>query len=146
MTRRQVNNAVLAVALGLITVGAAGALPNIDLPNFPIPSPTPDDPPGPLAPLVPEEQRPLFVQFFNDMATVVESDTAGVLATMDQVRTMQTGASRLLVQSGKLPLNQTLSTKLMQRQEAQFGLEAKPVTPELRAQLAAFYRQVAEDF
>lgn len=146
MNRRQVNNAVLALAIGALTVGLAGTLPNIDLPDVPWPTPTPTDPPGPLAAMVAEEHRPRLVQFFNDLAAVVEADSAGVLATTEQVRQAQNAASTLLVQAGQWPANAQLRSELMRRQESAFGLESQPVTPELRARIVAFYRQVAEDF
>lgn len=149
MTRSDANNAVLAVGLGLLAMGLAGGAGTLELPDWlPTPGPSvPDDPPGPLAAmLVDQADRHAFAQFFNDLAQLIETDSAGVLASTDQVRKAQTAASTLLVQAGRLPANATLRAELMRRQESVFGLESQPVTPELRTKLATFYRQVAEDF
>lgn len=157
MTRQDVNNVVLAVAIGLVTAGAIGMrgceLPDLpswpvtpDEPDEPDTPPTPDDPPGPLAALVTLEQRPLLVQFFTDMAAMVESDTAGVLDSTDKIREAQQAASRLLVQAGRLPANALLRAELERRQLQAFGDQSKPVDAVLRAEVAQFYRQIAEDF
>lgn len=153
MSRRDVNNLVLSVAIGLIGAGAVGAAKNIDvLPDWPVwpvkpdKPDTPDDPPGPLAPLVAKEHRAMLMQFFTDMANMVETDTAGVLDSTDKIREAQNAASRLLVQAGKLPANATLRAELERRQKSAFGDESKPVDAALRGEIVAFYRQIAEDF
>ena len=139
-----VNNAILAAAIGMISIGVVGVLPNVELPD--LPTPTPDDPPGPLAQFVTEDQRPLLAQFFRDFATIVETDTAAVLDSTDKLRNAQQAASQLLVQAGSLPANAALRAELERRQVSTFGVESRPIAAALRPQLAAFYRQIAEDF
>ena len=140
----QRNNLILAVAIGLLAVGVMQMLPAVDFPD--LPDITPADEPGPLGKLVEPQHRSAFAQLFTDMATIVESDTAGVIDSTDTLRRTQQAASRLLVQAGSLPVNATLRAELERRQSDRFGVESRPIDAGLRAEIAAFYRQVAGDF
>ena len=143
-------NRVYWIAAAMVAVGLAlevAKRANIDWPDIPTPGPVePDDPPGPLAVLVPDDkQRIEYREFFEALASVVEAD-AGGLTTTDQIRTTQQVASRLLVRAGQWPTNASLKSEIERRQQAAFGLESQQLTPALRQQIVAFYRQIAQDF
>lgn len=153
------RNIVLAIAIGCIGAGGFNALKGTDImPDWPVwptpapkpepvPEPAPDTPGGELGKLVPEKKhRAQLKVFFNDLAALVEADTAGALASTDQVREAQNRASMLLVQAGKWPANANLRDELERRQSAAFGVESKPITATERAAIAAFYRSLAKEF
>lgn len=142
----------------LLCAAIAPSIPwgELNLPNWPVdptptpiptPSPTPNpNPSTPLAKLVPDiHQRAHLVRFFDDLATLVERDTAGVITDVEQLRQANKASGHLLEQSGAIQPNPAFWTEVNRRQVADIGLDPGPLDPAKKAKIVSFYRSIAID-
>lgn len=151
------RNLIVAVLLGIAVVPSVpwaieqvqNIIPQPVNPS-PSPSPEPDIPVIPtseLAKLVPSPaERANLVTFFRDLANLLEGDTAGVIQNSTQLRNAQSAGFTLLIQQGRYTSNPALGSELTRRQKDLIGMKPDTVlTPQIKAQIAAFYRQIATE-
>ena len=113
-------------------------------PPGPLP-PSPEDPPGPLAELLPEGvDRLKLAAFYRDFATVVAN--ADKLTSTGQFRDAQRLAVEALKSSAGLPAAPQVNQPISDRLEAAIGLENRTLDATLRAKLVATLQQIGEDF
>lgn len=113
--------------------------------NVPIDPDEPDDPPGPLASLLPEGvNRYALAAFYRDFGAVVRNSEQ--LKSTGQFRAAQQLAVKTLKQSAGLPDAPQVNDPISQRLSQAIGLDDVSLTPDMREKLASTLEDIGRDF
>lgn len=149
MTRADINNVVLALAVGLLAMGGYGAWQGRDT-STPSPGPAPGPAPSPVVPsaelakLVPDREfRAELSRFYSDLADLVQRDTAGKIETTEQFRDVQQAAVTLLTQRRGVGVMMGFNEAISQRVAVAIGLEPVAMDANKRTALVQVLTSIA---
>ncbi len=146
MTRSDINNIVLAAAVGLLAMGGVGVWQGRTTePDSPAPAPGPA-PTTNLASLIEDASfRAELHTFYNDLADLIERDTAGRVETTEQFRNLHRAAAMLLSQNRGIQIPESFNRAISDRITSAITLEATELDNTKRPALVQALRSIAAD-